>query len=266
MHRRCTEAHPMCFDHDSRPPIAPIKGGSLDSGALTLTADDGNRFTAFEAHAAQPAGAAAIILPDVRGLHAYYEDLAVRFAENGIDAIAIDYFGRSAGLGRREAGFEYQPHVAQTTFVGLSADIQAAAAHLRKEAAPSLFTVGFCFGGRISFVAPTLDLDLAGAIGFYGNPVGERQGIPIPTDVAAQIASPVLGLFGGADQSIPPIAIEGFDGALTSAGVEHRFVTYPDAPHSFFDRKADEYSRTSEAAWAEVLGFVRSHTAQVATA
>jgi carboxymethylenebutenolidase len=262
MHHRCTEAHPVCFDHDSRPPIAPIKGGALESRELTLTASDGNRFSAFEARAAEPTGAAAIILPDVRGLHAYYEDLALRFAENGIDAVAIDYFGRTAGLGRREAGFEYAQHVARTTFAGLSADIRAAAAHLRTEAAPALFTVGFCFGGRISFVAPTLDLDLAGAIGFYGNPLGERQDIPAPTDVAEQIASPVLGLFGGADQSIPQIAVEGFEAALISAGVEHRLVTYPNAPHSFFDRKADEYSKTSEVAWAEVLGFVRSHTAQ----
>jgi carboxymethylenebutenolidase len=266
MRWRCTEADPVCFDHDSRPPIQPIKGGALESRELTLTADDGNRFTAFEARAAEPIGAAIIILPDVRGLHAYYEDLALRFAENGVDAVAIDYFGRTAGLGRRETGFEYAPHVAQTTFGGISADIRAAAAHLRTDARKDLFTVGFCFGGRISFLAPTLDLDLAGAIGFYGRPTGERQDIPAPADVAAQIASPVLGLFGGADESIPPIAIEGFDAALSAAGTEHRFVVYPNAPHSFFDRKADEYSRSSEAAWAEVLAFVRSHTAQVASA
>ena len=256
----------MCFDHDSRPPITPIKGGALESRELTLTADDGNRFTAFEAHAVEPTGAAALILPDVRGLHAYYEDLALRFAENGVDSVAIDYFGRTAGLGRREAGFEYAKHVAQTTFAGLSADMRAAAAHLRAGARKSVFTVGFCFGGRLSFVAPTLDLDVAGAIGFYGNPVGPRNDIPAPADVAPRIAAPVLGLFGGADDAIPASAITAFDAALTSAGVEHHFVTYPNAPHSFFDRKADEYVRTSEAAWAEVLGFVRSHTAQAATA
>lgn len=257
----------MCFDTDSRPPIAPIKGGALESRELTLNADDGNRFTAFAARAAEPTGAGIVVLPDVRGLHVYYEDLALRFAEQGIDAVAIDYFGRTAGQGKRDTGFEAMPHVAQTTFAGMSADIRAAAAFLRSEEGgnvTSLFTVGFCFGGRISFVAPTLDLDLAGAIGFYGNPLGERQDIPAPTDVAEQIASPVLGLFGGADQSIPQIAVEGFEAALISAGVEHRLVTYPNAPHSFFDRKADEYSQTSEVAWAEVLGFVRSHTAQAA--
>src|SRR5213593_805276 len=118
----------MCFDTDSRPPIAPIKGGALDSRELTLTAADGNRFTAFAARAAQPTGAGIVILPDVRGLHAYYEDLALRFAEQGVAEVAIAYFGRTAGLGRRETGFEYAAHVERTTFAGLSADIRAAAA------------------------------------------------------------------------------------------------------------------------------------------
>jgi carboxymethylenebutenolidase len=258
----------MCFDTDSRPPIPPIKGGALDSAEITLTADDGKRFSGFVAHAANPTGAGVIVLPDVRGLHAYYEDLALRFAEHGIDALAIDYFGRTAGLGRRETGFEYMPHVGKTTFAGLSADIKAAAAHLRSgqgRRVTSLFTVGFCFGGRLSFLAGTLGLDLAGVIGFYGIPVGAgRNDMPAPADVAERIASPVLGLFGGADQAIPATSVATFEAALAAAGVERRIVTYPDAPHSFFDRKADEFARTSEAAWAEVLGFIRTHTAQVA--
>jgi carboxymethylenebutenolidase len=258
----------MCFDTDSRPPIAPIKGGALESAEVTLTGDDGKGFSAFAARAANPTGAGVIVLPDVRGLHAYYEDLALRFAEQGIDAVAIDYFGRTAGLGRRGTGFEHMPHVERTTFAGQSADIRTAAAWLRSDKGgrvTSLFTVGFCFGGRLSFLAATLGLDLAGVIGFYGVPVGpSRNDMPAPATVAEGMASPVLGLFGGADQAIPPTSIATFEAALAAAGVEHRVVTYPDAPHSFFDRKADEFGRTSEAAWAEVLGFVRSHTAQPA--
>jgi carboxymethylenebutenolidase len=258
----------MCFDHDSRPPILPIAGGSLDSRELTLIADDGNRFTAFAARAAEPTGAGMIVLPDVRGLHAYYEDLALRFAEHGIDAVAIDYFGRTAGLGRREAGFEYGPHVLQLTWEGLAADIRAAATHLRSEpggSVTSLFTIGFCVGGRISIDTATLGLDLAGVVGFYGWPVGQhRSSTPAPADVAAQIASPVLAIFGGADEAITPDVIATFESALKLYDVESRVITYPDAPHSFFDRKADEYSKTSDAAWQEVIGFVRAHTAEAA--
>jgi carboxymethylenebutenolidase len=254
----------MCFDTDSRPPIVPIAGGALDSGELTLTADDGTRFTGFRARAAEPSGTGIVILPDVRGLHAYYEDLALRFAENGVDAIAIDYFGRTGGLGRRDSSFEYMPHVSKTTFQGHSADIRAAVEYLRSAqggAVSRVFTVGFCFGGRLSFVAGTLGLDLAGVIGFYGPPVGPgRNDVPAPADVAEQIASPVLGLYGAADEGIPASAVATFDAALTAAAVGHRLIAYPGAPHSFFDRKADEFVRSSEAAWEEVLAFVRAGT------
>ena len=124
-----------------------------------------------------------------------------------------------------------------------------------------LFTIGFCFGGRMAFLSATLGLDLAGAIGFYGPPVGPgRGGSPPPADLADQVESPILGLFGGADAGIPPAAIEEFDAALERAGVEHRLITYPNAPHSFFDRKAAEFKDESEKAWAEVLGFIRAHT------
>jgi len=247
----------MCFDHDSRPPIPPIAGGALDSRELTLTSADGTRLSAFEARAAKPSGAAIVILPDVRGLHDYYLELALRFAENGIDAVVVDWFGRTAGLGRREEGFEYMPHVQQLTWDGMAADITAAAAHAKTFEPATLFTVGFCMGGRAAFLTPTLGLGLAGAIGFYGSPVNEgRGGSPKPVDVAGQMEGAILGLFGGADQSIPPEAIAAFDDALRNAAIPHRLTTYEGAPHSFFDRKADEFAAASEDAWAQILGFI----------
>jgi carboxymethylenebutenolidase len=71
----------------------------------------------------------------------------------------------------------------------------------------------------------------------------------------------VLGLYGGADQGIPAETVSAFDEALTAAGVDHRVVTYPGAPHSFFDRKAADYAEASAAAWNETLGFIRARAA-----
>jgi carboxymethylenebutenolidase len=253
----------MCFDLDSRPPIAPIAGGALDSSELVLDAADGNRLRAFRARAAEANGAGIVILPDVRGLHPYYEELALRFAENGVDAVAVDYFGRSAGLGRRGDGFEYMPHVAQTSWAGLSADIRAGADHLLHHdegRVTALFTVGFCFGGRLAFLSSTLKLELAGAVGFYGLPVGPgRNDIPAPIDLVQEFANPILGIFGGADPAIPLEAIAAFEDALREAGVDHRIVIYDDAPHSFFDRKSADYADDSAKAWEETLTFVRGH-------
>jgi len=255
----------MCFDLDSRPPIAPIAGGALDSERLTLTAEDGATFAAFRARAAEPTGAGIVVLPDVRGLHPYYEELALRFAEHGVDAIAVDYFGRTAGASARDDTFDYMPHVAQTTWAGLSADIRAAADVLRSprgSAVRSLFATGFCMGGRIAFLTATLGLGTAGVIGFYGWPTGPaRNDTPAPADVASAMEGSVLGIFGGADQGITASIVEEFEAALSTAAVDHRLVTYPGAPHSFFDRKATEFAAASEAAWDETLAFVRQRTA-----
>jgi carboxymethylenebutenolidase len=248
----------MCFDYDSRPPIKPVDGGAVDPKEIALEAADGNRFAAFVARAATPTGNGIVILPDVRGLHAYYRELAIRFAEYGVDAIAVDYFGRTAGIGDRGPDFEYAPHLAATRYAGLRADITAAAAHLREVTGDArLFATGFCMGGRLAFLTSTMGLGLAGVIGFYGWPTGpSRNDTPAPADLAGEIDCPVLGIFGGADEGIPASSVAGFEAALTAAGVQHRLATYEGAPHSFFDRKAADFAEASDRAWAETLGFI----------
>lgn len=259
----------MCFDLDSRPPIAPIAGGALGSELVTLTAADGNRLAAFRARAAEPTGAGIVILPDVRGLHPFYEELALRFAERGIDAVAIDWFGRTAAAEPRGEGFEYMPHVSATTWAGIAADVAAGVAGVRaadgeRAGVSAVFTIGFCMGGRMSFLAGTLGLGLAGVIGLYGTLVGPwRNDAPAPVEVASSIASPVLGLFGGADTSITPEAIASFDAALGAAGTDHELVSYPGAPHSFFDRNAADFADASADAWSRILAFIETRTPSV---
>jgi carboxymethylenebutenolidase len=255
----------MCFDLDSRPPIAPIAGGALDSERLVLTAEDGNRLNAFRARSAEPTGAAIVVLPDVRGLHPFYEELALRFAENGIDALAIDYFGRTAGTDTpRDDSFEYMPHVKQTTTDGLTADVRAAAGEIRSDGdrpVGALFTIGFCFGGRLAFLTAAMGLDLAGAIGFYGRPTPrDASDTMAPIERVGSMEGSILGLFGGADAGIPEESLSAFDGALGAAGLDHRLVTYTGAPHSFFDRKASEFAVASASGWSEVLEFIRTRT------
>ncbi len=251
----------MCFDIDSRPPLPPIRGSALDSRDVTLIAEDGTRVAAFAARAAAPTGAGIVICPDVRGLVPYYEELALRFAEAGVDAIAFDYFSRTAGTGKRDGDFDYQPQVALTRTETLYADVAAAAAYLRTPeggAVERLFTVGFCFGGRISFLqASRPELDLAGVVGFYGWPAGpHRTGLPSPAELAPQFSCSVLALFGAADQGIPAEARETFDRAMDDAGKTHVTVVYDGAPHSFFDRKAAEFADASADAWVRMLGFM----------
>jgi carboxymethylenebutenolidase len=246
----------MCFDCDSSPPIAPVSGAAVSHDDLVLEAADGNRFAAFVASPDDGARVGIVILPDVRGLYRFYEELALRFAERGHRAIAFDYFGRTAGTEKRGDDFEYMPHVEQTTQEGVQADVAACVAHLREAGCESIFTVGFCFGGRNSWLAAASGHGLAGAVGFYGRPGLARDGSPGPNQRASEITAPILALQGGEDAGIPVEDSQEFDAALEAASVEHEVVIYPGAPHSFFDRKQEQFAAESEDAWNRVLAFV----------
>src|SRR5258707_15502218 len=141
----------MCFDHDSLPPIPALSGAAVSQDDLVLEAADANRFAAFAATPEEPTDTGVVILPDVRGLYRFYEELALRFAERGYAAVAFDYFGRTAGAEKRGDDFEYMPHVQQTTDEGVQADARAGVERLRSLGVQSVFSVGFCFGGRAAW-------------------------------------------------------------------------------------------------------------------
>lgn len=248
----------MCVNHDAELPALPPGTQTAVSERLVLEAADGNRFNALAAHPTDPTGAAVIVLPDVRGLFKFYEDLACRFAAEGHHSVAIDYFGRTAGIDERGADFPFMDHIAQTSSDGLNADIAAAIQHLRgRDSNARIYTVGFCFGGAISWGAATHGHGLAGAVGFYGRPDADLPAGDGPIwDRCHLIECPVLALFGGDDRGIPAENISRFESALEAADVSHEVVTYEGAPHSFFDRSQGQFSAESLDAWNRITEFV----------
>ena len=253
----------MCFEFDAVPPDLPIDVPRLAGGAaaelLELESADGTRFSAAFAGAAETRGPTVVIYPDVRGLYPFYIQLAERFAEAGHHAVAIDYFGRTAGLGPRDEDFPFVEHVPQTRSAQIQADTRAALDVVAERTGERrAVTVGFCFGGGESFLASTnRELGLQGAVGFYAGLDRSKWGLEGPLDRAADMHGPLLGLFGGADQGITQDQIDEFSLRLADAGVEHHFHVYPGAPHSFFDRKQEEYAEVSEDAWRRVLAFLQ---------
>jgi carboxymethylenebutenolidase len=250
---------PVCHEIESLPPIPVIAGAAIAHQDLELVSGDGTRFAAFAATPDEHNRVGVVVLPDVRGLYRFYEELALRFAEHGIAAVAIDYFGRTAGPGKRDDDFPYREHVAETTPEGIQADVGAGVDYLRSAeggASRTVFTVGFCFGGRHSWLSAAGGHGLSGAIGFYGRPGEGSDGSPGPAQRASALRAPILALMGGADQAIPRDEVDAFEQALTAAAVEHEVVTYDGAPHSFFDRRQEQYAEASEDAWRRVLGFI----------
>lgn len=252
----------MCFPPGARPPeipsdLRPISGGAGGQD-VTLTSTDGATFRAFLAAGQGDAG--VVIAPDVRGLHPFYEELAERVASAGIHAIAFDYFGRTAGTARRPDDFAFQEHVtaARARPDLIQADIAASVAELkRRSGASRIFVLGFCMGGRVAFNAAAEQAGLAGVIGFYGvTRKRDDNDTDASIDKVDRMRAPILGLFGGGDQAIPAADIEAFDRALTAKGLAHHLVTYPNAPHSFFDRGFAEWKDACADAWRRVLGFM----------
>ncbi len=244
----------MCHDHDSRPPAPPRSGDVAERGVLTLTSADGTEFSAAYAAPAVPAGVGVVVLPDIRGLHPYYVALTERFAEAGVPTVAIDYFGRTAGVcaapGTRPEDFDWQAHIPRTTPEAIDSDITAAIGYLRSRTRDDLpvVTVGFCFGGSHSWRQAGGDLDLAGCAGFYGKP-------SVVGAAAERAHRPVVMLIAGADAGTPVAEQLRLADTMRAAGAEVDAVVYDGAPHSFFDRAFGEWDEACQDAWRHVLAL-----------
>jgi carboxymethylenebutenolidase len=243
----------VCHDHDSRPHAPPRAGAVAVRASLTLTSADGTVFSAACALPAEPPRTGVVILPDVRGLHPYYVALAERFAEAGTAAVAIDWFGRTAGLcdgGTRGPDFDWQTHLPHTTPEGIDADITAAIAAVREHTATALpvVTVGFCFGGSHSWRQSGGTLDLAGCAGFYGKP-------SVVGDAVERAHLPTVMLIAGADQATPVAEQLRLAETMRTAGAEVDATVYAGAPHSFFDRAFGEWEEACRDAWLHVLAL-----------
>ena len=243
----------MCFDLDSEPPVPRISGAAVSHDDLVLEAEDGNSFAAFRALPDGAVSTGIVILPDVRGLYRFYEELALRFAERGHAAVAFDYFGRTAGVGKRPDDWDYMPLVQQLTQEQVQADVTACVGNLRELGCSSVFTVGFCFGGSGSWAAAASGHGLAGAVGFYGRPSRMLELVP-------RLEAPILALQGGADQAITHEDNLEFEHALSEAGKDYELIEYEGAPHSFFDRKQEDFQEASDDAWRRTLEFIGAHS------
>ena len=244
----------MCHDHDSRPPAPPRTGDVAERGVLTLTSADGTEFSVAYAAPAEAARVGVVVLPDVRGLHPYYVALTERFAEAGAATVAIDYFGRTAGVcdesGTRPEDFGWKSHIPRTTEEGIDGDITAAVEYLRGRTRADLpvITVGFCFGGSHSWRQSGGPLDLAGCAGFYGKP-------SVVGAAAGRAHLPTVMLIAGADAATPVADQLQLADTMRAAGAEVDAVVYDGAPHSFFDRAFGEWEEACRDAWEHVLAL-----------
>ena len=159
----------MCYHGDARPPLAPVRAGVASGGDMVMRSTDGSYFSAHFAHPDIPSATGVVVLPDARGLHDFYRDLVHRFAEAGHHAVAVDYFGRTAGTTARADDFAFPDHVAQMAPGDVDRDVAAAVAWLGRTASAT-FAVGFGLGGALSRRQSAANSRLAGCVAFSGEP------------------------------------------------------------------------------------------------
>jgi carboxymethylenebutenolidase len=197
-----------------------------------------------------------VLLPDRRGLHPFYEGLAQRFAEAGLDTLVIDYFGRTAGTSPRDDSFDWAAHLGLLTPEHVAADTAAAVARLRAEGDAPVFTVGFCLGGAHSWrLAADAELGLAGAAGFYGP-------LRFVGDERPAAGAPLLMLLAGDDEVTTPAEFAAYAAELDAAGREYELRVYEGAPHSFFDAAYEQWQEACTDAWHRLLDFTERHAAK----
>lgn len=227
---------------------------------LTLETADGP-MAAFEARPEADARGAVIVVQEAFGVNGHIRNVTTRFADAGYHALAPSYFHRAGG----EAIEDYTNFAAIfPLFEGLSddgilIDTDAALAHLVEQgfSPDQIGIVGFCFGGRVTFLV-SLNRTLGAAVGFYGGGISTKGALPFPALIgeAARLLTPWMGLFGDEDASIPVKGVEELRTALTAASVPTDVVRYPGAGHGFHcDARADYHEEAAKDAWSRTLGW-----------
>jgi len=227
---------------------------------IELKVSDGSAMAAYVARP-QTAGKhpGILVFQEAFGVNPYIRDVADRFANEEFTAIAPELFHRT-GRGFEGSYTDFsgtQPHVSKLTNENLEGDIKAGYEWLTKDSqtdSRNIFSIGFCMGGRVSFLADSV-VPLKASVSFYGG--GIAQGL---LDRAKNLLGPILMFWGGLDKHIRPEHSRAVEDALRAAGREFVNVTFSYADHGFFcDQRAAYNEQASKQAWSMTLEFLKYH-------
>jgi carboxymethylenebutenolidase len=208
---------------------------------------------------------AVVVIQEAFGVNSHIEDVTRRVAAAGYHAVAPDMFHRTGGavVDYGDFGAVIEHFVGIGNDEAIMADVDAALDHLRGLGFDDrrIGIVGFCFGGRVTFLVAA-QRALGAAVGFYGGGIVTARfpQFPALVDRAANLATPWLGLFGDLDESIPVEDVEQLRTALTGAPVDAEVVRYPDAEHGFNCDARPSYNPDAAAdAWSRTLDWFAHH-------
>jgi carboxymethylenebutenolidase len=207
----------------------------------------------------------ALVIQEAFGVNGHIEDVTRRLADGGWHALAPHIFHRT---GDPVIPYDDIPavmeHMRALTGDGLLEDVDACLAHLGERGLSSdrVAITGFCMGGTVTFLV-ACRRPLGAAVTFYGAGVAESRwkGVPSMLDLAPELQTPWLGLFGDLDQGIPVADVERLRQAVEDAKVSADIVRYPEAGHGFHcDQRPQSYDETSaKDGWTRALAWFDEH-------
>jgi carboxymethylenebutenolidase len=218
---------------------------------------------------AEPDGAArgaVIVLQEAFGVNDHIEDVTRRWAQAGYRAVAPHLFHRSGDPALDYGNFEkIMPHMQALSEAALLEDLDVTLRYLADVgfAPAAVGVVGFCMGGSVAFLS-AVRRALGAAVTFYGGGVAEgRFGMPPLVEMAPELKTPWLGLFGDEDQGIPVDQVEALRAAAAAAPVPTEIVRYAGAGHGFHcDARPDSYhEQSARDAWERALDWFGGHLA-----
>ena len=210
-----------------------------------------------------------LVAMEIFGLHEYIKDVTRRLAKAGAFAIAPDYYFRSGqDLTKITEMPKLMPIVNAKPDAELLADLDATVAWAKSQGGNTrrLAILGFCRGGRTVWEYAAHNKGLRAGVAFYGSlvdPPAQKEGgkwPKSPTELAADIKAPVLGLYGEADQGIPVAHVEAMKEALAKAKKKTEWKLYPGAPHGFHaDYRPSYRKEAADDAWKMALDFLKKN-------
>jgi carboxymethylenebutenolidase len=222
----------------------------------------------FEAEPSGHPKGAVIVIQEAFGVNQHIEDVTRRVAAAGYHGLAPDLFHRQGGPTFEYGGdfTEIGKIFGELSDATIMEDLDAALGRLHERGFTDdrIGAVGFCFGGRCSFLL-ALRRTIGASVGFYGGGIvtGRFPTFPALIDEVASLQTPWLGVFGDADAGIPVDDVERLRAELAAkATVDTEIVRYPDAPHGFHcDRRPDYREAAAKDAWSRTLTWFQSHLA-----
>ena len=209
-----------------------------------------------------------LVIQEIFGVHEHIKDVCRRFAKLGYYAIAPELYARQGDPSKADIKTILGDIVPKVPDAQVMADLDATVAFAKASGSADvqrLGATGFCWGGRAIWLYAAHNPGLKAAVAFYGLLGGKASPTsPLkpqnPTDIGSTIKTPVLGLYGGADDNIPAAQIDEMRDELAKAKSPAQIVVYPDTPHGFFADYRPSYRKAAaDDAWTRLQAWFKDH-------